>query len=52
MAGLHRRLLGAHRHVRAGGAGRGLISQYVSERTLHLIAGIGFTAIGLWTLWK
>ena len=26
------------------------ISEYVSERTLHLIAGIGFIAIGCWTL--
>ncbi len=35
-----------------GVLGGGLISQYVSERTLHLIAGIGFIAIGVWTLWK
>lgn len=28
----------------------GLISQYVSERILHYIAGTGFVAIGLWTL--
>jgi len=27
-----------------------VISHYVSERTLHLIAGIGFIAIGVWTL--
>ena len=26
------------------------ISQYVSERTLHIIAGVGFIAIGVWTL--
>jgi putative Ca2+/H+ antiporter (TMEM165/GDT1 family) len=31
--------------VLAGGA----ISRYVSEQTLHVIAGIGFIAIGLWT---
>jgi len=35
-----------------GVLGGGLISQYVSERALHLIAGIGFIAIGIWTLWK
>ena len=29
-----------------------VISQYVSERTLHYLAGIGFIAIGLWTLIK
>jgi len=28
----------------------GLVSQYVSERYLHYIAGIGFVAIGLWIL--
>ena len=28
------------------------ISQYVSERTLHYLAGIGFIAIGVWTLVK
>jgi putative Ca2+/H+ antiporter (TMEM165/GDT1 family) len=27
-----------------------LISQYVSEKALHYIAGIGFIAIGIWTL--
>lgn len=26
------------------------ISQYISERTLHYLAGIGFIAIGVWTL--
>jgi putative Ca2+/H+ antiporter (TMEM165/GDT1 family) len=25
------------------------ISQYVSEKTLHYLAGIGFIAIGIWT---
>jgi putative Ca2+/H+ antiporter (TMEM165/GDT1 family) len=30
----------------------GVISRYVSEQTLHVIAGVGFIAIGLWTLWK
>jgi putative Ca2+/H+ antiporter (TMEM165/GDT1 family) len=29
-----------------------LISQYVSEKTLNYIAGIGFIAIGVWTLVK
>ena len=28
------------------------ISHYVSERTLHYLAGIGFIAIGIWTLIK
>jgi len=28
----------------------GLISQYVSEKMLHYVAGIGFIAIGIWTL--
>jgi putative Ca2+/H+ antiporter (TMEM165/GDT1 family) len=28
------------------------ISQYVSERTLSYVAGIGFIAIGIWTLLK
>jgi len=30
----------------------GVISQYVSEKYLHAIAGIGFIVIGLWTLLK
>jgi len=30
----------------------GLISQYISEKHLHYIAGIGFTGIGVWTLLK
>ena len=33
-----------------GVLGGAAISQYVSERTLHVIAGIGFIAIGAWTL--
>jgi putative Ca2+/H+ antiporter (TMEM165/GDT1 family) len=28
------------------------ISHYVSERMLHYLAGIGFIAIGVWTLFK
>lgn len=28
----------------------GLISQYVSEKTLNYLAGTGFIVIGLWTL--
>ncbi len=28
----------------------GAISNWVSERTLQVIAGLGFVAIGLWTL--
>jgi putative Ca2+/H+ antiporter (TMEM165/GDT1 family) len=34
--------------VAAGSA----VSQYVSEKTLHYLAGIGFIAIGIWTLFK
>lgn len=30
----------------------GLVSQYVSERYLHYIAGAGFVGIGIWTLFK
>ena len=33
-----------------GVLGGGLIAQYVSERVLHMIAGVGFIAIGIWTL--
>jgi len=29
-----------------------LLSQYVSEKHLHYIAGLGFLAIGMWTLVK
>ena len=29
-----------------------LISQYVSEKTLQYVAGVGFIAIGIWTLVK
>ncbi|HEX7037312.1 MAG TPA: TMEM165/GDT1 family protein [Pseudomonadales bacterium] len=28
----------------------GIVSQYVSERTLNYLAGVGFIAIGAWTL--
>ncbi len=28
------------------------VSQYISEKHLHYLAGAGFVAIGLWTLWK
>ena len=30
----------------------GVVSQYVSEKYLHYIAGIGFFGIGIWTLIK
>lgn len=30
----------------------GVVSQYVSEKYLHYIAGIGFIGIGIWTLLK
>jgi putative Ca2+/H+ antiporter (TMEM165/GDT1 family) len=33
-----------------GVLGGGLIAQYVSARTLHTVAGLGFIAIGIWTL--
>ncbi len=33
-----------------GVAAGGLISEYVGERTLHYLAGLGFVAIGVWTL--
>ena len=26
------------------------ISNYIGERTLHLVAGLGFIVIGIWTL--
>ena len=28
----------------------GVVSQHVSEKYLHIVAGIGFIGIGLWTL--
>ena len=28
------------------------ISEYVSEKYLHMIAGIGFILIGIWTLYR
>ena len=30
----------------------GMISQYISEKQLHYIAGVGFIGIGIWTLVK
>ena len=30
----------------------GIVSQYISEKYLHFIAGIGFVGIGVWTLLK
>jgi putative Ca2+/H+ antiporter (TMEM165/GDT1 family) len=33
-----------------GVPGGAVISRSVSERTLHMVAGIGFIAIGAWTL--
>jgi putative Ca2+/H+ antiporter (TMEM165/GDT1 family) len=30
----------------------GMISQHVSEKYLHYVAGIGFVAIGIWTILK
>jgi putative Ca2+/H+ antiporter (TMEM165/GDT1 family) len=34
----------------SGVLGGGLISQYISARTLNIVAGTGFILIGLWTL--
>jgi putative Ca2+/H+ antiporter (TMEM165/GDT1 family) len=28
------------------------VAVYVSEQTLKYVAGVGFVAIGAWTLWK
>ncbi len=28
------------------------ISQYVGERMIHTLAGVGFIAIGIWTLFR
>jgi len=33
-----------------GVAAGGIISEYVSEKYLHYIAGLGFIVIGIWTL--
>lgn len=30
----------------------GIVSQYISEKYLHYIAGIGFVGIGIWTILK
>jgi putative Ca2+/H+ antiporter (TMEM165/GDT1 family) len=30
----------------------GIISQYISEKSLHYVAGTGFIIIGLWTLFR
>ena len=30
----------------------GVISQYVSDKYLHYVAGVGFVGIGIWTLIK
>ncbi len=35
-----------------GVAAGGLISQFISEKHLHVIAGVGFMGIGVWTLLK
>ena len=35
-----------------GVAAGGLISQFISEKHLHVIAGVGFVGIGVWTLLK
>jgi len=35
-----------------GVLGGSFITQYITERTLNIIAGIGFIVIGAWTLYK
>jgi putative Ca2+/H+ antiporter (TMEM165/GDT1 family) len=30
----------------------GVVSNYISARHLHYIAGVGFILIGAWTLWR
>ena len=35
-----------------GVLGGGLVARWVTPQTLHLIAGLGFIAIGVWTLFK
>ena len=30
----------------------GIISQYINEKYLHRVAGLGFVGIGIWTLLK
>jgi putative Ca2+/H+ antiporter (TMEM165/GDT1 family) len=35
-----------------GVAAGSFISDYVSEKTLQVLAGVGFIGIGLWTLFK
>ncbi|MCB1875716.1 MAG: TMEM165/GDT1 family protein [Chromatiales bacterium] len=30
----------------------GVISQWISEKHLHYLAGAGFIMVGLWTLWR
>lgn len=35
-----------------GVAAGSVVSEYVSEKTLQYVAGIGFVAIGIWTLLK
>jgi len=30
----------------------GIISEYISEKHLHTVAGLGFIGIGIWTLLK
>ncbi|MBK7584821.1 MAG: TMEM165/GDT1 family protein [Myxococcales bacterium] len=35
-----------------GVLGGALISRYVSDKALHWVAGLGFIAVGLWTLVK
>jgi putative Ca2+/H+ antiporter (TMEM165/GDT1 family) len=35
-----------------GVAAGGVVARYVDPRHLSYAAGIGFVAIGLWTLWR
>jgi putative Ca2+/H+ antiporter (TMEM165/GDT1 family) len=52
VGGISRHIPGIDSNIRHWRDGRGLISQYVSEKYLHYIAGIGFVGIGIWTLFR
>jgi hypothetical protein len=49
---LRRRRRSSHRNLAIGVGAGSIVSQYVSEKTLQYVAGIGFIAIGIWTLVK
>ncbi|MBK8098186.1 MAG: TMEM165/GDT1 family protein [Planctomycetes bacterium] len=35
-----------------GVAAGSVLTQWISEKTLHWLAGLAFIAIGIWTLWR